>query len=137
MIPGLGSLEKEMTTHSSILAWRIHGLYSPWGHKELNMTELLSLIFFAKEIYFQYKLKQIAWKYCLFYVHYMWKGWNIRQVYNLSVLKIVYKTKNLKAKADFFSYLINTINEKNLLKNIQPMKFWTYNVGNWSLFLQV
>ena len=24
--------------------------------------------------------------------------------------------KNLKAKADFFSYLINTINEKNLLK---------------------
>ena len=30
-------LEKEMATHSSILAWRI--LYSPWGHKELDMTE--------------------------------------------------------------------------------------------------
>ena len=33
-------LEKEMATHSSILAWKIPwteepgGLYSPWGHKE-------------------------------------------------------------------------------------------------------
>ena len=32
-------LEKEMATHSSILAWRIRGQrslvgYSPWGHKE-------------------------------------------------------------------------------------------------------
>ena len=32
-------LEKGMATHSSILAWRIHGQrrlvgYSPWGHKE-------------------------------------------------------------------------------------------------------
>ena len=31
-------LEKEMATHSSILAWRIHGQrslagYSPWGRK--------------------------------------------------------------------------------------------------------
>ena len=38
-------LEKEMATHSSILAWKISwtvepcGLYSPWGHKESNMTE--------------------------------------------------------------------------------------------------
>ena len=32
-------LEKGKTTHSSILAWRIQGLYSPWGYKELNMTE--------------------------------------------------------------------------------------------------
>ena len=37
-------LEKEMATHSSILAWRIHGQgslagYSPWGHKELDTTE--------------------------------------------------------------------------------------------------
>ena len=34
-----------MATHSSILAWRIPwkeepgGLYSPWGHKESDMTE--------------------------------------------------------------------------------------------------
>ena len=36
-------LEKGKATHSSILAWRIHGLYSPWGHKESDMTEWLSL----------------------------------------------------------------------------------------------
>ena len=38
------SLEKEMATHSSILAWRIPWTeelagYSPWGHKELDTTE--------------------------------------------------------------------------------------------------
>ena len=39
-------LEEDMATHSSILAWRIQwteepgGLYSPWGHKELDMTEV-------------------------------------------------------------------------------------------------
>ena len=38
-----------MTTHSSILAWRIPwteepgGLYSPWGHKESDMAERLTL----------------------------------------------------------------------------------------------
>ena len=42
-------LEKEMAAHSSILAWRIPwrekvgGLYSSWGHKELDMTESLTL----------------------------------------------------------------------------------------------
>ena len=39
-------LEKEMATHSSILAWESHGQgslagYSPWGHKELDTTEQL------------------------------------------------------------------------------------------------
>ena len=38
-------LEKEMTTHSSILAWKIPWRnlvgYSPWGHKELDTTEQL------------------------------------------------------------------------------------------------
>ena len=29
-------LEKGKATHSSILAWRI---YSPWGHKESDITE--------------------------------------------------------------------------------------------------
>ena len=39
------SLEKEMATHSSILAWKIPwteepgGLYSPLGHNESDMTE--------------------------------------------------------------------------------------------------
>ena len=27
-------LEKGKATHSSILAWKFHGLYNPWGHKE-------------------------------------------------------------------------------------------------------
>ena len=41
-------LEKEMATHSSILAWKIPWidepgrLYSPWGHKESDMTEWLT-----------------------------------------------------------------------------------------------
>ena len=45
MIPRLGRfLEEEMTTHSSILAWRIPWTedrkgYSLWGPKELDMTE--------------------------------------------------------------------------------------------------
>ena len=43
-IPGLG-----LATVSSILAWRIPwtedpgGLYSPWGHKESDMTKQLTL----------------------------------------------------------------------------------------------
>ena len=43
-------LEKEMATHSSILAWKSHGQrslagYGPWDHKELDMPERLSLAF--------------------------------------------------------------------------------------------
>ena len=42
------SLEKGMATHSSILAWKIPwaeetGGYSPWGGKELDMNEQLTL----------------------------------------------------------------------------------------------
>ena len=46
------SLEKRMATHSNILAWRIpwtvdsvYSLagYSPWGHKELDTAEWISL----------------------------------------------------------------------------------------------
>ena len=41
------TLEKEMATHSSILAWEIHGQrslvgYSPWSHKKSDATELLN-----------------------------------------------------------------------------------------------
>ena len=41
-------LEKEMATHSSTLAGKSHGQkslvgYSPWGHKESDMTERLDL----------------------------------------------------------------------------------------------
>ena len=35
-----GPLEKGKATHSNILTWRIPWtLYSPWGHKESDMTE--------------------------------------------------------------------------------------------------
>ena len=46
-VPSLGwedPLEKEVATHSSILAWKPHGQrslsmsYSLWGRKELDMT---------------------------------------------------------------------------------------------------
>ena len=38
------ALEKEKATHSSILAWRIlWTIYSPWGIKESDTTEQLSL----------------------------------------------------------------------------------------------
>ena len=36
-------LEKEEATHSSILTGEFHGLYSPWGRKELDTTEHFSL----------------------------------------------------------------------------------------------
>ena len=38
-------LKKGKATHSSILAWpgEFHGLYNPWGHKELDTTEWFSL----------------------------------------------------------------------------------------------
>ena len=47
-------LEEEMATHSSILAWRSHGQrslagYSPWGHKESDMTEQLTYLHLLSE----------------------------------------------------------------------------------------
>ena len=47
--PLVKAMEKEMATHSNVLAWKIpwmeepSGLYSSWGHKELDTTELLTL----------------------------------------------------------------------------------------------
>ena len=45
----LNSLEKEMATHYSILAWKIPWTeeplgYRPWGRKESDTTELLHLL---------------------------------------------------------------------------------------------
>ena len=46
---GEDPLEKGTATRSSILAWRIPWteypgvLYSPWGHKESDMTDSLSM----------------------------------------------------------------------------------------------
>ena len=49
-------LEKEMATHSSILAWKIHGWrslegYSPWGHKESDTTERLHFPCYKDRMY--------------------------------------------------------------------------------------
>ena len=35
-------LEKGKAAHSSVLAWRVHGLCSPWGRKESDTTEPLA-----------------------------------------------------------------------------------------------
>ena len=45
-------LENEMATHSSVLAWKIHGQrslagYSPWGPKESVRTETTSFHFIS------------------------------------------------------------------------------------------
>ena len=61
-------LEKGMAAHSSILAWRIPhteepgGLYSPWGRKELDTTEqlTLSLSFFLAVFGYLHALQRIA-----------------------------------------------------------------------------
>ena len=50
-------LEKEMATHSIILAWRIHGQrslvgYSPPGRKESDTTERLHFLFFINHYVF-------------------------------------------------------------------------------------
>ena len=47
-------LEKEITAHSSILAWKIHGPqslvgYRPWGRKESDTTEPLHFHFSAEK----------------------------------------------------------------------------------------
>ena len=46
--------EKEMATHSSSLAWKIPWMeepgYSPWGCKELDMTERLHFHFLSVEL---------------------------------------------------------------------------------------
>ena len=55
-VPSLGwedPLEKGMATHSSILAWRIHGQrslvgHSPWGCNESDTTERLTLSLFTR-----------------------------------------------------------------------------------------
>ena len=47
LIPGLGRSPGEGNGYSTPVFWpgESHGLYTPWGHKELDMTERLSLHF--------------------------------------------------------------------------------------------
>ena len=50
-VPSLGwedALDKGKVTHSSIMAYRFQGWDNPWGHKELNTTERVSLSLLKK-----------------------------------------------------------------------------------------
>ena len=42
----VGPLEKGLATHSNILHGEFHGIYSPWGCKELNKTTTFTFITF-------------------------------------------------------------------------------------------
>ena len=64
-------LEKEMATHSSILAGKSHGPrilvgYSPWGHKESDMTEQLHFKSLKLSFLFCFVLFCLRRHYCLF-----------------------------------------------------------------------
>ena len=41
-------LEKEMATHSSILAWKIPWTEEPWGRKELDVLSDFTLVLRSK-----------------------------------------------------------------------------------------
>ena len=64
-IPGLGRfLEKGMATHSSFLYGEFHGQrslagYSPWGHKQSDMTEWLTKTCSYNGTLYNYKKKWI------------------------------------------------------------------------------
>ena len=64
-------LEKEMTTHSSILIWKIPWAgslvgYNPWGHKERDMTKHISELELNITPFYSlgaeiHNIKQITW----------------------------------------------------------------------------
>ena len=68
-------LEKEIATHSSVLAWRIPrtedpGRYSPWGRREFDETKRLSLHFARVLVWlyvFRVEIRRVAvfaWRSC-------------------------------------------------------------------------
>ena len=74
-------LEKGTATHSSILAWKFHGLYNPWGHKE----SIFILILIKKDLLCawhstyitSYNLYNKSLKSVLWLLFYRWdnRGW--------------------------------------------------------------
>ena len=77
-------LEKEMATHSSILAWKIPwtqepgGLYSPWGHKESDTTERLHTHTGKNKTYIEIKIKTMN----VYVTVIQLKSWNIASSVN-------------------------------------------------------
>ena len=58
---GEDPLEKGKATHSSILAGDLHGLCSPWGRKELDTSEQLSV---SLDFHFSSYLKPLGKSRC-------------------------------------------------------------------------
>ena len=57
-------LEKEMATHSSVVAWEIPwslAAYSPWSHKESDKTEMTEHIEFITILFLFYVLAFSPW----------------------------------------------------------------------------
>ena len=66
-----GPLEKGMATDSSILAWKIYGLFSLWGREESDTAEQISLSFFlslvrtleaSRNLWWVPELVQLLWE---------------------------------------------------------------------------
>ena len=60
-------LEKEVATHSSFLPGKVHGQrslvsYSPWGHKESDMTEHTNTHHTARYFYPHFIVKETRFK---------------------------------------------------------------------------
>ena len=71
-------LGKGMATHSSTLARRFCGVCSPWGYRESDMTEQLSLHFASTD----------CWQAWSFYLRW-WKCSKIVRVVAYSILKTI------------------------------------------------
>ena len=78
LIPGMGRSPGEGKGYP-LRPGELHGLYSPWGHKELDMTEQFSLSLSPWLMYTDYLIAQQEMFECMFsvtvvyYISYIWK----------------------------------------------------------------
>ena len=66
-----------MATHSSIFAWIIPwteepGGYSPWGHKESDLTEQLTPFLQMHKICIEFYVVAFTWIYSIFWEDDLW-----------------------------------------------------------------
>ena len=83
------ALDKEMATHSSVLAWKIQGTGEPGGLPSMgshgvrhNWSDLAA----AAAIFY---LFQISLRRCLVWIQYMQILWNNCQIYQISMNKVI------------------------------------------------
>ena len=104
-------LEKGQATHSSVLAWRIPWV-SPWGRKELDITEQLSL--------------PVDWYLLKSENHYFYLTWNIRFSVNKSpeIIRtmIIFLGKIRKYSSSSITFL-----EINFKRNVKALKWHHQN----------